>query len=114
VRKRRNAAWFAGYAPADHPLYAFAVVVEGNPGESLSGGSNAAPVIGSVLAKLLKDYKGPPKEEEVAEEAGDEETPVEMDEESGYSLDAPVELTEFTEDLMNPEGAPMPEEVATE
>ena len=114
VRKRRNAAWFAGYAPADHPLYAFAVVVEGNPGESLSGGSNAAPVIGSVLAKLLKDYKGPPKEEEVAEETGEEEAPVEVEEESGYTLDAPVELTEFTEDLMNPEGAPMPEEVTAE
>ncbi|MEX1045306.1 MAG: penicillin-binding protein 2 [Chthoniobacterales bacterium] len=114
VRKRRNAAWFAGYAPADHPLYAFAVVVEGNPGESLSGGSNAAPVIGSVLAALLKDYKGPAEEGAATGEAADEDAPVEVEEESGYSLDAPVEVTEFTEDLMNPEGAPVPEEAFAE
>ncbi|MFM8230475.1 MAG: penicillin-binding transpeptidase domain-containing protein, partial [Chthoniobacterales bacterium] len=30
VSKRRNAAWFTGFAPAVHPLYAFAAVVEGN------------------------------------------------------------------------------------
>ena len=108
VTKRRNAAWFAGYAPANHPpLYAFAVVVEGNPGESLSGGSNAAPVIGSVLSTLLKDYKPPEKvaeEEKPAEETADESVPAEG-EDAGD--------TERTEDLMNPEGAPTPEELST-
>jgi penicillin-binding protein 2 len=108
VAKRRNAAWFAGYAPANHPpLYAFAAVVEGNPGESLSGGSNAAPVIGSVLATLLKDYKPPEKvaeEEKPAEEGAEEALPGEEEN---------VEDTERTEDLMNPEGAPTPEELST-
>jgi penicillin-binding protein 2 len=107
VTKRRNAAWFAGYAPANHPpLYAFAAVVEGNPGESLSGGSNAAPVVGSVLATLLKDYKPPEKvaeEEKPADEAADEAIPAEG-EDAGD--------TERTEDLMNPEGAPTPEELS--
>ena len=107
VSKRRNAAWFAGYAPANYPpLYAFAAVVEGNPGESLSGGSNAAPVIGSVLATLLKDYKPPEKvaeEEKPADEAADEAIPAEG-EDAGD--------TERTEDLMNPEGAPTPEELS--
>jgi penicillin-binding protein 2 len=110
VRKRRNAAWFAGYAPANHPpLYAFAVVVEGNPGESLSGGSNAAPVAGKVLATLLKDYKPPEKKtEEEEEEAPAEETTEEVVPIDGETVAA----TEMTEDLMNPEGAPTPEETA--
>ena len=105
VSKRRNAAWFAGYAPANHPpLYAFAAVVEGNPGESLSGGSNAAPVIGNVLSNLLKDYKAPEPEKEKEEEAAEETETTTPDDA------APTEATEFTEDLMNPEGAPTPEE----
>lgn len=103
VRKRRNAAWFAGYAPADHPLYAFAAVVEGNPGETVAGGANAAPVIGAVLADLLKDYKPPePKKDEP--ETEDEPEPV--------AIEESAEITEFTEDLMNPEGAPTPAETA--
>lgn len=101
VRKRRNAAWFTGFAPADNPLYAFAAVIEGNPGESIAGGANAAPVIGSVLAGLLKDYKPPapakPGEEAAAEKA---ETPAPAAERDAG------ETGEFTEDLMNPDGAP--------
>jgi penicillin-binding protein 2 len=113
VSKRRNAAWFAGYAPADHPLYAFAVVVEGNRGESLSGGQTAAPVIGNVLSTLLKDYKGPPRKEDSTDGQEEEEAPANVAEETSLSLDEPVELTEFTEDLMNPEGAPGPEDTGT-
>ena len=107
VSKRRNAAWFAGYAPANYPpLYAFAAVVEGNPGESLAGGSNAAPVIGSVLSDLLKDYKPPAPEKEI-EVNSDDQTETEAATET-----VPTEATEFTEDLMNPEGAPTPEELS--
>lgn len=105
VSKRRNAAWFAGYAPANHPpLYAFSVVVEGNSGETVSGGTTAAPLIGSILSNLLKDYKPPEKakEEEPKEETTDEEAvPV-----------ATEETTDFTEDLMNPQGAPVPQELS--
>ena len=110
VSKRRNAAWFAGYAPANHPtLYAFSVVVEGNSGETVAGGATAAPVIGQVLSDLLKDYKPPEAEKEKeAEEPGEETT-------SDETVEAtPVEITEFTEDLMNPEGAPTPEELSGE
>jgi len=105
VSKRRNAAWFAGYAPANHPpLYAFSVVVEGNPGETVSGGSTAAPVIGNILASLMKDYKPPEekKEEETKDESSSEEA----------GSDASGESSEFTEDLMNPQGAPVPEELS--
>jgi len=109
VSKRRNAAWFTGFAPADRPLYAFAAIVEGNPGESLAGGQNAAPVIGQVLATLLKDYKPPAKEEP-------EEQAPETEESSDAAPEAEEQQaehgeTELTEDLMNPEGAPVPEEL---
>jgi penicillin-binding protein 2 len=102
VSKRRNAAWFAGYAPADNPMYAFAAVIEGNPGETVAGGANAGPVIGSVIADLLKDYKppAPPKEEETSEA------------DTAPESDASGEQQEFTEDVMNPEGAPTPPETA--
>ena len=107
VSKRRNAAWFAGFAPADHPLYAFAAVVEGNPGETVAGGANAAPIIGAVLAKLLKDYKPP----EPAKKKEDEEK---NKKDEGEATPAPAgpsgEEAEFTEDVMNPEGAPVPQE----
>ena len=111
VRKRRNAAWFAGYAPANHPpLYAFSVVVEGNPGETVSGGTTAAPVIGNILSDLLKDYKAPEKKKEEEPEA---KTPADEAAESTETAPVPVEeTTEFTEDLMNPEGAPVPEELS--
>ena len=103
VNKRRNAAWFTGYAPAEHPLYAFAAVVEGNPGESLAGGQNAAPVIGSILADLLKGYKPPAKEAE-PQPAEDEESPEQTDA-------TPESTGDYTQDVMNPEGAPVPEEL---
>jgi penicillin-binding protein 2 len=104
VSKRRNAAWFTGYAPADNPLYAFAAVVEGNPGESLAGGQNAAPVIGAVLADLLKGYKPPAKEPEQKEE--EPENPDQA--EPTTTNESPAE---YTQDVMNPEGAPVPEEL---
>jgi penicillin-binding protein 2 len=98
ISKRRNAAWFAGFAPADKPLYAFAAVVEGNPGETIGGGANAGPVIGSIISALLKDYKPPEpvKEEEPAAAAAATPAP---------PADG-GETREFTEDVMNPEGAP--------
>lgn len=108
VRKRRNAAWFTGFAPADNPLYSFAAVVEGNPGEIIAGGANAAPLIGSVLATLLKDYKPPQplKTAEPEQPAPDAAAPAEEG--------TPGEAMEFTEDVMNPEGAPTVEENAEE
>jgi penicillin-binding protein 2 len=121
VRKRRNAAWFAGYAPANHPpLYAFAAVVESNPGESISAGTYAAPVIGNLLATLFKGYKPPAKGDKKDGETAEEtaaKTPDMPDTEDGeditLSLETPVELTELTTDLMNPEGAPTFDEPAS-
>jgi penicillin-binding protein 2 len=59
--QKQNVAWFAGFAPADDPRYAFAVAVEGVAGEEVSGGKTAAPLARKVLSSLLKDYKAPEK-----------------------------------------------------
>jgi peptidoglycan glycosyltransferase len=62
-------AWFIGFAPAEAPRFAIAVIVEGGGDldDEATGGRVAAPVAGRVLAKLLalppKLPPGPPGEE---------------------------------------------------
>lgn len=53
--KERNAAWFAGFAPADQPRYAFAALYESEPGQSAHGGTYAAPMVAKVLRELFND-----------------------------------------------------------
>lgn len=50
-------AWFVGFAPADNPTIAIAVVVEDGGGESGTGGSVAAPVAQKVMQTAL-DVRG--------------------------------------------------------
>src|SRR6516162_1637752 len=60
-KKERTAAWFAGFAPADAPKYAFAALYEGAPGEVAHGGTVAAPMIGELLRELFKGEPPPKK-----------------------------------------------------
>ncbi|MEW6473963.1 MAG: penicillin-binding protein 2 [Actinomycetota bacterium] len=55
-------AWFIGFAPAEAPRFAIAVIVErgGDLGDEATGGRVAAPVAGNVLAKLLTLPPAPP------------------------------------------------------
>src|SRR6185295_1136884 len=55
-------AWFIGFAPAEAPRFAIAVIVErgGDLGDEATGGRVAAPVAGKVLAKLLALPPTPP------------------------------------------------------
>jgi penicillin-binding protein 2 len=54
-RSEKTAAWFVGYAPAERPQYAFAVVYEGKARDNdVHGGTNAAPIAGEVLKQILK------------------------------------------------------------
>ena len=48
-------AWFVGFAPADEPVYAIAVLVErgGDVGDEATGGRVAAPIAAQVLGGLL-------------------------------------------------------------
>jgi dihydroneopterin aldolase len=55
-RNNATVAWFAGFAPAEGPRLAFAVVYEGDPNRNdVHGGSHAAPMIGKVLREYFKD-----------------------------------------------------------
>jgi peptidoglycan glycosyltransferase len=48
-------AWFVGFAPADAPQYAVAVIVEegGSLGSEATGGAVAAPIAANVLRNAL-------------------------------------------------------------
>ncbi len=57
-------AWFAGFLPHDNPRYAFAVLYEGRPGETVSGGRMAAPMVRNFFEPIkddIKDIIAPPK-----------------------------------------------------
>jgi penicillin-binding protein 2 len=54
VSKDQNLAWFTGFLPASQPVLAFAVVYEGRPGESVSGGAVAAPIVNEVFTKYFE------------------------------------------------------------
>jgi penicillin-binding protein 2 len=56
--KERTAAWFAGFLPADQPLYAFASLYEGDVGSKVHGGSAAAPMIADVFKQVYKNIQG--------------------------------------------------------
>ena len=48
----REVVWFTGYVPSDNPEYAFAVMVEGNPGESIWGGEVAGSLVKRIFSRL--------------------------------------------------------------
>ena len=71
-KRERTAAWFAGFAPADNPQYAFAALYEGAVGESAHGGSQAAPMIGELLRVLFKDVAKKPAGKNEQDDNSDE------------------------------------------
>lgn len=58
--KEQNLAWFTGFLPASKPVLAFAVIYEGSPGEKISGGAIAAPIVNEVFTKF---YQGAPTDD---------------------------------------------------
>jgi penicillin-binding protein 2 len=62
--KNQRLAWFAGFLPEDNPRYSFAVLYEGRPGETVSGGRMAAPMVRKFFEGIKEDIKdtiAPPK-----------------------------------------------------
>ncbi|MCF7732926.1 MAG: hypothetical protein K9N23_14655 [Akkermansiaceae bacterium] len=55
--RKQNLAWFAGFLPKDNPRYAFAVLYEGRPGETVSGGRLAAPMVRKFFEPIKDDIK---------------------------------------------------------
>ncbi|MEP4173357.1 MAG: penicillin-binding transpeptidase domain-containing protein [Luteolibacter sp.] len=84
-RLNQRLAWFAGFLPYDNPRYAFAVLYEGKPGEGVSGGRMAAPMVRSFFEPLedeIKEIIAPPKKALIVVPEGDED-----DEDEGLSDD---------------------------
>jgi len=50
--RKQNLAWFTGFVPAHNPVYAYACLYEGAPGEGVSGGAKAAPVVKRVFTNI--------------------------------------------------------------
>jgi len=70
--QKKYLAWFAGFFPAKNPRFAFAALYEGKPGEKLSGGRMAAPIVSDFFEHFKKDIKQmikpPPKAMVIEEE----------------------------------------------
>ena len=54
IAKDQNLAWFTGFLPAGKPMFAFAVIYEGEPGEDVSGGKKAAPIVREVFTNIFE------------------------------------------------------------
>lgn len=74
--KEQRLAWFAGFFPFENPRFAFAVLYEGTPGETVSGGRMAGPMVRDFFEPLKDEIKEiiapPPKALMVIEEADEE------------------------------------------
>jgi penicillin-binding protein 2 len=55
--KQQGVAWFAGFFPADEPRLAFAILYEGRPGQKVSGGKNAAPMVPAFFDSFKDEIK---------------------------------------------------------
>ncbi|NNE91139.1 MAG: hypothetical protein HKN23_05790 [Verrucomicrobiales bacterium] len=53
--ERKPLVWFSGFSGHGDPQVAFAVMLEGKPGEVIYGGKNAAPVAGEFLNAVFAD-----------------------------------------------------------
>ncbi|MBK1833685.1 penicillin-binding transpeptidase domain-containing protein [Roseibacillus ishigakijimensis] len=51
-RTKQELAWFAGFLPYENPRFAFAILYEGAPGQSVSGGRRAAPMVGRFFNRF--------------------------------------------------------------
>ncbi|MGJ8645222.1 MAG: penicillin-binding transpeptidase domain-containing protein [Luteolibacter sp.] len=100
--KNQRLAWFAGFLPADNPRYAFAVLYEGKPGEGVSGGRMAAPMVRSFFEPLkdeIKEIIAPPKKALIVVPEGEEDSG-DNDLDDGDVLKAiPIDEFDLEEDI---------------
>lgn len=87
-------AWFAGFLPHDNPRYAFAVLYEGKPGQTVSGGRMAAPMVRNFFEPLKDDIKEiiePPKKALLVVPEGEEQPGDDGDEGDDVLKAIPIE-----------------------
>lgn len=111
VSKNQRLAWFAGFFPYENPRFAFAVLYEGRPNETVSGGRMAGPMVKSFFEPLKEELKDviapPPKAVMIVSEDEEESVPKP---EAGVLKAIPVEPLEIPEDpnAPAPDGGPAP------
>lgn len=90
IAKDQNLAWFAGFLPAQKPMFSFAVVYEGRPGEDVSGGRKAAPIVSEVFTKI---FEKTPKDDPMllAMQNVPKNTPIGPEDEDDIPMGKPVE-----------------------
>ena len=72
--KNQRLAWFAGFFPYENPRFAFAVLYEGRPGQVVSGGRYAAPMVKAFFNPLREEIEemiAAPKKALVIDENGE-------------------------------------------
>ncbi len=97
--KDQRLAWFAGFLPRDNPRYAFAVLYEGRPGETVSGGRMAAPMVKRFFEGIkdeIKDTIAPPKKALIV-----------VDENAPKAEAVPEALPEDPDNINLPPGSPV-------
>lgn len=94
-------AWFAGFLPHDNPRYAFAVLYEGKPGQKVSGGRMAAPMVRNFFEPLkdeIKEIIEPPKRAVVViAEGGDGKPNIVLPDEGEILRAIPIEEPEIND-----------------
>lgn len=111
--KNQRLAWFAGFLPEDNPRYSFAVLYEGRPGETVSGGRMAAPMVKKFFEGIkddIKDTIAPPKKALIVV---DEDTPKPEGDVSTDPENENARPSENPEDPESTEDAPRAPEVGT-
>jgi penicillin-binding protein 2 len=96
--KNQRLAWFAGFLPRDNPRYAFAVLYEGRPGETVSGGRMAAPMVKRFFEGIkdeIKDTIAPPMKALIV-----------VDEDTPKAEVVPEALPEDPDSINSPSGNP--------
>lgn len=117
--KNQRLAWFAGYFPFENPRFAYAVVYEGRPGQVVSGGRMAAPMVQAFFNPLRKEIEEiitPPKRAMVIDEDGPSSlpdsdgipraVPVDDDDWKGIPKALPVSEDDGGEEVPEEEDAP--------
>lgn len=105
--KEQNLAWFTGFLPASQPVLAYSVVYEGRPGERVSGGGIAAPIVNEVFTKY---YEGAPADDPLLAAMKDVPQAVAIDE---GELDPSAEGAGENFRRVAPAAAPAPQEKKT-
>lgn len=101
-RLNQRLAWFAGFLPHDNPRYAFAVLYEGKPGQKVSGGRMAAPMVRNFFEPLkseIKEIIEPPKRAVVViAEGGDGKPNVVLPDDGEILKAIPIEEPEIRDE----------------